>query len=218
MATATNHALTYALALSLQVHLQDKLINNVPAAFSTMLAYTDKNSVARTFTASLIKIGRLQDDPTELSSSSEIPDIGCYIHYNDPSDEGDGWKDGITSPVESSMTNAAFNLNPTYEVGGGASWWRRFWLEWDAFYIDADFTQTNASRLSAALKHLLELYINSNTDVNPHGWQCTYEDPLGEISSRSQVVKSHCWEGGGPDDDYIWRGGVWFQVLTHRET
>lgn len=218
MATSTTYPLTYALADSLRDHLQDKLIDNIPSTFQTMLTYKDKNSQDRVFKPSLIKVGRLQDDPTILPNNADIPSVGCYIHYNDPSDQGDGWKDGLASAVESSMTNAGYQFQSIYEIGGGAIWWRRFWLEWEAFYIDSDNSQANASRLSAALKQVLEHCINSQSSVNDNGWECNYVDPLGETSLRCQVVKSHCWEGGGPPDDYIWRGGVWFQVKTGRET
>jgi len=217
-ATQTTYPLTYGLALSAQEHLQDKLIDNIPAAFAAMLAYTDKDGVVRIFTPSLIKLGRLQDDPTALAASQAIPSVGCYIHYNDPSDTGDGWKDGIASAVESSMTNAGFGIPAVYEVGGGSMWWRRFWLEWEAFYIDADLTQLDSSRLSAALKHMLECCLSSYSSVNPHGWKCVMQDPFVETSIRSAVVKSHLWEGGGPEDDYIWRGAVWYQVMTEKET
>lgn len=217
MATQTDDPLTYALVVSLKDHLQDRMVDNIPAVFNNMLAYTDKNGVSRTFAPSLLKIGRLQDDPTALSASDAIPSVGIYIHYNDPSDQGDGWKDSVASAVEASMTNAGFRF-PIREIGGGTCWWRRFWLEWEAFYLDADFAQLNASKTSAALKHMLETCINSASTSNTHGWDCALVDPLGEVAYWSEVVKSHLWEGGGPADDYIWRGGVWFQVLTEKET
>ena len=218
MATATDYPLTYGLCVSLKSHLEDKLINNVPTEWQTMLTYTGKDGVDRVFTPSLVKIGRLQDDPTVLSSSTALPSVGCYIHYNDPADMGDGWKDSIASGMGVAFPNAGYDLPDVYEIGGGALWWRRFWLEWEAFYIDADTSQVHASRLSSALKHTLEHCINSQSTINENGWNCVLRDPLGETAVRSQVVKSHLWEGGGPDDDYIWRGGVWFQVLTDRET
>lgn len=212
----TDYPLTYALAESLKEHLQEKMIDNMPAQFQRMMEYVDKDDQDRVFAPSLIKTGRLQDDPTVLSASSAIPSVGIYIHYNDPSDTGDGWKDGICSAVDSSMTNAAFQI-PVYEIGGGEMWWRRFWVEWEMFAIDADFDQETAYRIAAALKQGIEYFANRSSTVNPDGWECVIRDQFHECSLFSKVVKSHLWEGGGPPDDYIWRGGVWLQVLTERE-
>ena len=213
----TDDALTYALAESLRVHLQDKMVDNVPSEFQAMLTYEDSEGTNRIFTPSLIKVGRFQDDPTVLSGNSLIPSSCISIHFNDPEDLGDGWKDTLASAMESSITNAGYKIPAVYQVGGGSMWWRRLRLEFVAFYIDANLSQSEAARLTAVMKHLIEHYANSASREHVHGWDSVYTAPLGETSLRSQVVKSHGWEGGGPDDDYLWKGGVWLQVLTEKQ-
>jgi len=216
MATQTTYPMPYALQVSLREHLQSKMIDSVPVAYQEMLTYTDREGEDRVLEPSLIKLGRLQDDPTNLSGDALIPSICISIHYHDPGDTGDGWKDGIASSVESSMTNAAFGIPAVYEIGGGTMWWRRIVVEFSAYYIDADLSQSDASRMTAALRGCLEKFCDRRTVVNTDGWRCSLADPLGETSVASIVVKDHMWEGGGPADDYIWRGSLWVQVMTER--
>lgn len=207
--------ITNDLALSLKAHLQDKMVDSIPPEYAIMLAYTDMNGVARVIAPSLIKLGRLQDDPTILSGAVAIPSSYVAIHCNDPDDMSDGWKHTIASSVESSGTNLGLYLGIPYEIGGSTQWWRRFRVTFEAYFIDSDQSQEESSRLANLIRATLERYCESKRPDNDHGWQCGgMTDTLGETALAAHVAKSHCWEGGGPEDDYIWRGAVWVQVLT----
>lgn len=204
------------LVLSLKAHLQDKMIDSVPSEYVTMLTYTDSDGTDRVLAPSLVKIGRLQDDPTGLSGNVLIPSIYVAIHCNDPEDLADGWKHTVASAVESSASNLGLHIGYPYEIGGSTLWWRRYRVSFEAYFIDSDQTQEEALRLANLIRALLRRYCEGyRADDNPHGWKCAgLSDTLGESALIAQVGKSHCWEGGGPDDDYIWRGAVWLQVLT----
>jgi len=207
----------YDLADSLRLHLQDKMVDDIPAAYSTTLAYTDSEGDERTFAPSLIKIGRLQDDPTALSEDTVIPSSYVAIHAHDPLDTSDGWKHSIASSVESSTTNLSLGVGYPYELGGSKKWWRRLVAEFGCYFIDSDQSETEAFRLANVMRGLLEHYCESYRADNLHGWNCVLTDDFGESALEAHVAKSHCWEGGGPDDDYIWRGAVWVQVFTVKE-
>ena len=207
------------LMQSLKAHLQDKMIDNVPEAYGSLLAYTDAEGEGRVLVPSLIKIGRLQDDPTQLTDDLEEPSSYVAIQPHDPDDLSDGWKHTIASSVDSSATNLSLHVGYPYEIGGTKRWWRRFKVSFEAYFIDSDQSQEEAVRLANLILGLLEKYCDSYRAAdNPRGWQCGgTTDIFGETALESHIAKSHCWEGGGPDDDYIWRGGVWLQVMTERE-
>lgn len=206
------------LLQGLKLHLQAKMIDSVPAEYAALLAYTDMNGEARVLKPSLVQIGRLQDDPTALSENLAEPSIHVAIHENDPDDLSDGWKHTVASSVDSSATNLSLHLGYPYEIGGAEHWWRRFRVSFEAYFIDSDQTKEEATRLANLIRGLLEKYCGSYRPWNLHGWQCGgIEDTFHETAMEAHVAKSHCWAGGGPDDDYIWRGAVWVQVLTARE-
>jgi hypothetical protein len=206
------------LLVSLKAHLTDKMITNVPAAFQAMLTYTDSESTERVLTPSLVKIGRLQDDPTRLPDSLAIPSSHVAIQVQDPEDMSDGWKHSVASSVDSSATNLSLHIGYPYEIGGTKRWWRRFKVSFKVFFIYSDQTEEEAARLANLFRSMLETYCESKRPDNQHGWQCGgMTDTLGETAMEAHVAKSHCVELGGPEDDYIWEGAVWVQVLTERD-
>ena len=209
--------IVYALALSLHAHLDAGLRTAMPSAYQEVLTFTARDETEQVMKAGKINIGRYQDDPERLGESSQHPSVLVAIHYHDPQDMGQGWKHTLVSAVESSAVNAAYRIPTPYEIGGGEMWWRRFLIEFSIYYIDADLAQRNAARLTAGFLGALEQCTNSASRVNTYGWNCAMTGAMGETAVRSQVIKSHAWEGGGPDDDYLWRGAVWTQVLTSKQ-
>ena len=206
------------LMQSLKAHLQDKMIDNVPEAYGSLLAYTDAEGEGRVLVPSLIKIGRLQDDPTQLTDDLEEPSSYVAIQPHDPDDLSDGWKHTIASSVDSSATNLSLHVGYPYEIGGTRRWWRRFKVSFKAFFIYSDQTEEEAARLGNLFRAMLEKYCESYRATNTHGWQCGgLQDDLGETALEAHVAKAFAVELGGPDDDYIWEGAVWVQVMTERE-
>ena len=209
--------IVYALAFSLQAHLDAQLRTDVPAAYQEVLGFTARDGTEQVMMAGKVNIGRYQDDPENLGVSAQHPSVLVAIHYHDPQDLGQGWKHTLVSAVETSAVNAAYRIPTPYEIGGGEMWWRRYMIEFSIYYIDADLAQIHAARLTAGFLGALEQCINSVSRVNANGWNCAITGAMGEVALRSQVIKSHAWEGGGPDDDYLWRGAVWAQVLTGKQ-
>lgn len=215
--------IVYDLMANLKAHLQDKMIDHVPAGYAAALDYTGSDGVVRTLVPSLIKIGRLQDDPTTLAESFSEPSVHVAIHSGDPADLSDGWKHSLATMVEGSMTNAAMFPGSPRELGGGSLWWRRFKVEYRAFFIESDQTEEEAAQLGNMFRGLIEAYCDAWSPANPNGWTCRdeegcmVEDVFGEVALRSAIVKSQTILGGGPDDDYIVDGEVWLQVMTERQ-
>jgi hypothetical protein len=205
------------LLVSLKAHLQDKMVDSIPAEYLAILAYKDSEGTTRTLVPSLIKIGRLQDDPTRLTDDPLVPSSHIAIQVQDPEDMSDGWKHSVASSVDSSATNLSLHIGYPYEIGGARRWWRRFKVVFKVFFIYSDQTEEEATRLAQLFRATLEKYCESKRPDNQHGWQCGgTTDTLGETALEAHVAKSHCVELGGPKDDYIWEGAVWVQVLTVR--
>jgi hypothetical protein len=205
------------LLVSLKAHLQAKMVDSIPEAYEAMLTYEDSEGENRVLKPALIKIGRLQDDPTRLSDDLAEPSAHIAIQVQDPEDMSDGWKHSVASSVDSSATNLSLHIGYPYEIGGSRRWWRRFKVSFKVFFIYSDQVEDEATRLAQLFRATLEHYCESKRPDNQHGWQCGgMEDTLGETALEAHVAKSHCVELGGPDDDYIWEGAVWIQVLTVR--
>jgi hypothetical protein len=210
--------ITNDLMLSLKAHLQNMMIDNIPEALEAILTYTDDADESRILKPSLIKIGRLQDDPTRLSDELAEPSTYIAIQPHDPDDMSDGWKHTVASSVDASSTNLSLHVGYPYEIGGTRRWWRRFKVSYKVFFIYSDQTEAEATRLANLFRALLEKYCESYRASNTYGWRCGgLEDDLGETALESHVAKSHAVQLGGPDDDYIWEGAVWVQVMTERD-
>lgn len=202
------------LLQSLKVHLQNKMIDDIPSEYESLLTYTDKNDVERILAPSQVLIGALRDDPTVLPGNSAIPSLHVAIHPNDPNDTSYGWKHDVATGGNLGMV-----IENPYEVGGDATWWRRFVVTFKCFFVDSDQTQEEACRLANAVRGTLEKYCDAYRRLgNTHGWQCgATQDVFNETAIQSHVAKTICWESGGPSDDYIWEGAVWIQVRTERD-
>lgn len=206
----------YGLMTSLRTHLVDKMISNVPTEYVGMLAYVDRNQETQTLRPSLIKIGRLQDDPTRLATSTALPSTHISIHTGDPDDLGDGWVHAVATG-----TRAQADLHmriPPYEVGGGKRWWRRLKISFRVFFIKSNQDEVEASRLGNLFRGLLETYCESKSLANAHGWPVGgLQLGFGESALTCEVARSYVVAGGGPPANYIYEGDVWLQVLTSRE-
>ena len=202
------------LMLSLKAHLQQKMVDAIPAEYEDYLKYTDAEDVERALTVSRILIGRLQQDPTGLPESSLEPSVHIAIEPNDPDEED--WQHTVASSVESSATNLGLRLGNIYEIGGTRRWWRRFRLYFRAFYTRSNQSKAEAIRLTNLVRAMLERFCESYRPDNLHGWNCTMTDMFNESALEAHVAKSYSVEQGGPGD-YIGEGSVWVQVHTERE-
>lgn len=208
---------SYGLMVDLKAHLQNVMIDNVPSEYESTLTYTDKNGASQVLKPSLIQIGRLQDDPTALADSSALPSAHIAIHEGDPDDLGDGWAHSIAvrDATDRQITNLDFRLYPR-EIGGGEMWWRRYKVEFVSYFLYSDQSQEEAAKLGNLFLAFLELYCASKTQANVNGWDVCKSYAINETSLQSEIAKSVAIERGGPEDDYIWQGFIWLQVLTER--
>lgn len=147
--------------------------------------------------ADVVKIGRFQEDP--LSQN-----IYAAISNGDP--ERAEWADGIVT-LES-MQNIGFSIDPR-EVGGGEVWWRRGVVQLGCYFIRDKFTEEIA--ITHANKYLHRA-LNSLKSVNITNLSDTY----GEKAAIMFVSGNNYSESGGPPNQYIWRGKIWWQCLTER--
>lgn len=205
----------YDLSENLRVHLQSKMITSIPVPIQTLLSYTASDSTVKVMKPGLIKVGRYQDDPTDLGATPIEPSVLVAVHFSDP--DGD-WMHSVASAIGDATTNAGFGLPGVYEIGGSTTWWRRLEVQSSVFCPGTQLTQSVVSRLASAFFSYLGLCCDwYSPDTNIYGWNCALTDSFGETASRSVVVKVKASESGGPPNDYIWRGRLWLQVLTHKE-
>lgn len=148
--------------------------------------------------ATEVKIGRFQDDPLESN-------VYIAISPGDPSKTGD-WEDGIVT-LES-MQDVGFSIDPR-EVGGGETWWRRGVAQIGCFYINERLDEEGALLNAHNTLHRL-LYALRNAPVGG------LIDEYDERSVKMFVAAHQFSESGGPPDQYIWRGKIWWQVLTEQ--
>jgi len=204
----TSYEAVYGLMESLKDHLQDKMVDNIPADHSNYLEYTDQDGVSRVLKPPYIKVGRLQDDPTTLSSVAAIP--SAYIAI-EPGDEV--WNHGFAEGNKTAA-NLWMDITPR-EIGGGRIWWRRFKVRFESYFIYSNQTQAEAARLGNLFRVLLERYCQGKNPAYGNGWD-VIGDTFGfdESVLAVEVARSFALERGGPSDDYIWEGEVWLQVLV----
>jgi hypothetical protein len=208
--------IVYALMESLRAHLESKLVTSPPSWVQEMLT-VPIGSTPTYIPPTFIKIGRVYDPIDEGVPGEGLPFVQIAIHANDPDDLSDGWEHAILSAIPFSKENTGIGLGYPFEIGGGQFWWRRLTVKFTVDATEADLNQVAAGRLANSLRSVLERLCNSRSQSNADGWlPGSAAEPGGETPILSQVAKSHCWEGGGPDDDFIWRGGVWVQVLTEK--
>jgi hypothetical protein len=98
---------------------------------------------------------------------------------------------------------------PDGEIGGGHYWWRRGRVTIGCYFVLKSYTQLvaadNAHKFLGRITYSIE-----QTNV------ADLVDEFGERAYQIIVPHSSFFEGGGPPAQYIWRGEVAWQCLTHR--
>lgn len=151
-----------------------------------------ENEVTR---AGLVKVGKLQDDPTETL-------INILIHEGRP--DGD--------PHVLNVDNERPDLSgPTYEIGGGGSAWyrNRFQVEFKLFF-DGDYDRDESRRkanvvLSRTKQAIMTIDLHSLST-----------DSFGERAHMVSVYRHKISEGGG-EGTFIWRGDISVEFLCGQD-
>ena len=206
----TAYPLLHALKVELRDHIIDKF-DNPPAAYVDMLTYTNLvTGDSAILKPGIVKVGRFQDDPTDVADTNGRVDATVAIFSGDPNK--DTWRSGMFQggTNENDLGISA----PIREIGGAYHWWERLYIEWQCYMIGAQLAQLEADRIAAVFKTLLEAYCASKSDTNPHGWDVAgLRDPLGQMALAALLSESfHVGRGGA--SDWIQEGELWVQVLT----
>lgn len=173
------------------------IIGNLLADLSDEFADSPDGEVA-----GIIKNGRLQDDP-------EAAVISITVHVGDPQNP-DKWMDNIFASRDEALDRSQFEAY-TWEVGGRSSiWWRRGAVLWEFFGTKTGDSQSEAQRKAGVIEGRIQRAIDHSIRVPG----CI--DDFNELAINIMSRSSQKFEGGGPPNEYIWRGKILWQALTGR--
>jgi hypothetical protein len=172
--------------------IKDLLVNLIADHMETKLI-TEVSGVTK---AKIVKPYRFQENPLEEN-------IYCWIATGDPLEPFD--KDVMLGNSEAEDLGLKI---PHGEVGGGHLWWRRGTAALGCYWVRARYSQEVAANYSHIILgralHWLERSPVSGT-----------VDQFGERALYMWVYGNTFVEGGG-NDQYYWRGDIYWQVLTER--
>jgi hypothetical protein len=156
---------------------------------------------------SRIRTGRLQDDPTDRANYKTIA-----IHVNDPN-KAEGWMHELTSTNQKRGDVGPRGYFPFGEIGIGLMYTRRFVAEVNVYLVENGKTSRQGAR-----DLYNDIFVRAERALADSGevLQGVHDDYGEMCTGFVQVVKSYATEGGGPPDSFIWRGFIYFEVLTSK--
>jgi hypothetical protein len=147
--------------------------------------------------ASRVKAYRFQENPL---------DAGVYLWVTTGDPENPNDRDARVGLED--METLGMRL-PMGEVGGGHLWWRKGKVEIGCYFIkdrlEQDIAGDYAHTVLGRAMHNTERTVVSDL-----------VDTFGEKALYLYIYASTYFESGGPPKMYIWRGDVYWQVLTER--
>lgn len=147
--------------------------------------------------ANVVKIGRFQQSPLENPK---------YLAINAGNSRNDTTYDGIVTLGD--FQNISMRI-PGREVGGGSYWWRRGIVDIGFYGVAEGLTEeqtfAEAFEFLGRVHHWTELARVSDLT-----------DEFKEHAIQLFVYSSVFTESGGPENQYIFRGQLAWQVLTAR--
>jgi hypothetical protein len=145
----------------------------------------------------LVQAFRFQGDPNDYP-------VYAWVSDGDPKDPYA--MDGRIDSVDAEHLGLRV---PAGEIGGGHLWWRSGRVVIGCYYLTDDFSQDVAADYAHTFLGRVELAVE-RTLVGD------LTDDYGEQAYKIFLVSSSFFEGGGPDNQYLWRGEIYWQVLTSR--
>jgi len=146
--------------------------------------------------AEVVKPYKFQENPLNEN-------IYCWISAGDPNQPFE--KDGRISIEDNEMLGMKL---PIGEIGGGHLWWRRGTAEIGVYFVrqrlSQEVTAEHAHTFLGRTIHWLERAPISGI-----------VDEFGERAHKMFVYANTFYEGGG-NDQFYWRGNVFWQALTER--
>lgn len=172
--------------------IKDILVNFIADWMSTKLI-TEVSGVTK---ASIVKPYRFQENPLKEN-------VYCWIATGDPQQPFD--TDSRVSYGEAEDLGMRL---PSGEIGGGHLWWRRGTAHIGCYWVRKRFEQEVAAQHS----HLILGRALHALERCPVSGQV---DQFGERALHMFVYGNNFAEGGG-NDQFFWRGDIYWQVLTER--
>jgi hypothetical protein len=175
-------------------HITHLLVNRIATQLDSDLrvAVSDKYIKAK-----VVKPYRFQASPIENN-------IYLYVTSGDPDDPS--LMDGRVTVDETDNLKMSF---PAGEIGGGHYWWRRGTIYIGAYYVTDNLDQDVAANYAQTVRGRAEYYAERVNVAN-------LVDEFGERAYYLMVISGLLTEGGGPENQYLWRGKLIWQALTHR--
>lgn len=99
---------------------------------------------------------------------------------------------------------------PSLEIGGGSFYVRRFTVDVSVFFVKSKENRELARQIGTYVINRAESTLRENP------FPPNLVDTFGETAIGLQVSKSYPIEGGGPPNSFIWRGKIFFQVITEK--
>lgn len=146
--------------------------------------------------AKVVKPYRFQENPLEEN-------IYCWVATGDPQQPFDR-----DTRVSSSEAEDLGMKLPSGEVGGGHLWWRRGTANLGCYWVRDRLTQEQAAFYSHQILGRT-LYWLERCPVS------SLVDEFGEHALYLFVYGNNFAEGGG-NEQFYWRGDIYWQVLTER--
>jgi hypothetical protein len=155
----------------------------------TEVPSSDKSKV------NIVKLGRYQASPPPI-----------YVTISAGDQEDPEFVDGVVNLRE--IEHIGFWV-PTREIGGGTWWWRRGHIEIGCFFEFSGYTEKQAAQYACEVPSRLEYWL-------PQMPVADLKDSYDEGAHAIFVFADTFFEAGGPPTQYIWRGSLKWQCLTHR--
>lgn len=145
--------------------------------------------------AGVAREGPLQQDPTSGR-------INLLVYPGDPDD--DDWVDSLRTYYVNADMGVPAGM-PTFEIGGGAMYWRVYTVEFSIFLAGDSFDEARTT--AHVVKSRVEQALR--TMSLPSGY-----DDFNEIAVGPRVIQtSQMLPGGGPGN-YNWRGKIHYAIGT----
>lgn len=148
--------------------------------------------------AILIKVGRFQDNPVQKNISVSISG-GDY--------ENPDYLDGRVDHSE--LDQIGLRYLPVGEVGGGIYWWRRGTCDFKTFFVRQRYEEDVALRYAYDFYGRL-MYAVKTAQLGG------LTDEYGEMANGTPYIESSSFFESGGNKQYIWRGKLYWRVLTWR--
>lgn len=141
-----------------------------------------------------------------LAQQNPVTDrISVFLHHGDPDDLSSDptWVDRPVGDINEGNNGQVSG----FMIGGARRYWRAFVVEIKCYFIKTQETRDNSRAIAANI-------FSRAQKVLMQAQALPLTDDFGETSIMLTVDKFSDAESGGPPKSFIWRGKIFFRVLT----